>query len=195
MRRLSLVLICLVLALNETSAHDPNKAFFFLSTRDSGIYIEAEFPWTLRDALIHFDPTLKQATSPKAFHTAFERYLSSHLLLQDEEGKNLKFLEWQSLDDIQEMHQSTYLLRYEKGKIARITNRMMFNVFPTQSNFHQFVGSKDKKFLVTDAQHPTLILIEKKNNVYGLAIIAGILLAVAGIIILTTQRKKAHTPS
>ena len=46
-------------------AHEPNEAFFEITQKGNTTEVIAEFPWTLRNALIEFYPSLETANSKR----------------------------------------------------------------------------------------------------------------------------------
>ena len=48
--------------------HNTKEAFYNIEVRSEQIYILAEFPWTIRKAVLEFEPKLKDASDHEAFH-------------------------------------------------------------------------------------------------------------------------------
>ena len=63
-------ILCFVcLFSNLGLAHETNEAFFRIVQKENTIEIEAEFPWTMRNALIAFNPSLENSTNKKDFES------------------------------------------------------------------------------------------------------------------------------
>ena len=56
-------------------AHSPFEAFFSISQSKDSVLIKAEFPWTLRNALLAFSPDLVNAKNSQDFEKAFVDYI------------------------------------------------------------------------------------------------------------------------
>jgi hypothetical protein len=132
---------------NMSFAHSPHECYYNIKIEKNGCTISAEFPWTLRNALLNFDPALKNAQQPQAFEKAFEKYISSHLILKDTHGKALVFKGYRALENSGHSHQNEYVLKYEGGDVYQVTNTIMFEMSDKQSNYHSvFVDGTEKNF-------------------------------------------------
>ncbi len=139
-----IVIIC---HLNLGLAHNPHECFFDIKIDKQSCTITAEFPWTLRNALLNFDPVLKNAQQPQAFEQAFEKYISSHLILKDTHGKALVFKGYKALENNVHSHQNEYVLTYEGGDVNQVTNTIMFEMSDKQSNYHSvLIDGTEKNF-------------------------------------------------
>ena len=57
------IMIALLWASASALGHSPNKAFFVISSEASGIVVDAEFPWTIRQAVIDYDEQINMCVS------------------------------------------------------------------------------------------------------------------------------------
>lgn len=141
---LTLVLTCIQ---NLGFAHSPHECFFDINIENKGCTIKAEFPWTLRNALLAYEPGLKNAQTPLDFEQAFEKYISAHLILKDSGGKALVFKGFEALESSGHSHQNEYTLRYAGGNVHQVTNTIMFEMSKKQSNYHSLrVDGAEKTF-------------------------------------------------
>lgn len=75
-------------------AHKTNEAFFTFIQKETTVEIEVEFPWTLRNALIEFNPLLENSTTKKEFENTFSNYIKETIILKDKNGKLLHYQEF-----------------------------------------------------------------------------------------------------
>ena len=131
-------------------AHEANEAFFVVKQQGNKTIVESEFPWTMRNALLAFDPALENATDKAAFERVFERYIQAHLILLDSEGHPLNFLGFQEMETSGHAHQSNYVLTFEDGDLAEIRNSLMFDLYEHQVNYVLLrIGDQERTFQTT----------------------------------------------
>ena len=61
--------------------HNSKEDFYKIEKRAEKVYVLAEFPWTIRKALLDFDPKLKEAHCKKTFEKSLFNYVKSNLKL------------------------------------------------------------------------------------------------------------------
>lgn len=135
------------MGLIKIHAHDVNKAYFKISETDSTIEIRAEFPWTLREALISYQPELLNAKKSDAFRETFKKYIQENFILRDYLNRELPFQNFSDLPNSGHGHANNYLLKFELGTLRKIENRLMFNIYENQQNFHLFVKHPDVEII------------------------------------------------
>ena len=133
------------------SAHDVNKAYFKIVQHEKQVRVEAEFPWTMRDALIQFKPALKDASSSADFLEAFMEYIRSHLVLKDKYGNALELIDVKEVDQQNHSHQHTYLITFSGKDVHQVQNELMFNIYDNQKNYHTFSINSEKQSFITNA--------------------------------------------
>ncbi len=138
-----------------TYAHDVNKAYFTILEKDDKVEIQTEFPWTLREALIDFEPKLLEAKSSSEFKAVFKNYIQENLILVDRFNRKLPFLDFKELPANGHGHSNNYLLIFEGNNLAKLENRIMFNIYENQQNIH-FFGSDKKQERFTNLKSPVL---------------------------------------
>jgi len=156
MKRIAFILVGMFFLWQQTAAHNPNEAFFEMVQNTQTFEIEAELPWSLRNALLQFEPRLKNAQSKEDFEKVLVQYLKQKLILKDKKGRVLELLLSKELLHQGHTHQSTFLLVYQ-GKAQSITNTILFELYPNQKNYHYLVG-KEKKNFTTHPQKATFLL-------------------------------------
>lgn len=138
-----------------TFAHEVNKAYFIIYEKENKVELQAEFPWTLREALIEFEPKLREAKSSSEFKTVFQRYIHKNLVLTDNFNRNLPFIDFKELPNNGHGHGNSYLFVFEGNKISKIENRIMFNIYDNQENIHFFEEDKKQEH-ITSLDNPVL---------------------------------------
>ena len=128
-------------------AHETNEAFFTIIQKENTIEIKAEFPWTMRNALTAFNPSLKKSTNKDDFENTFVEYIKANLLLKDRNGNILKYQAYQELENNDHSHQNNYLIIFKGSDLFEITNTIMFNVYDNQVNYNTItINSKQETF-------------------------------------------------
>ena len=69
---------CLCSSLGHT--HETNEAFFTYIQKENTVEIEVEFPWTMRNALIEFNPLLGNTATKIEFENTFSRYIIEYII-------------------------------------------------------------------------------------------------------------------
>ena len=146
--RVLCILIFLCLSRIYGYAHEVNKAFFQITEKDGFTEVRAEFPWTLRDALLDYNPDLNTPSVTKAdFETTFVHYMDANLLLLNVQGAQLPLLHFNEIQDGGHSHQNTYLITYDGTGVVEVSNSVMFNIFDNQINYNDaVVGSQSYSF-------------------------------------------------
>lgn len=128
-------------------AHETNEAFFTIIQKKNTVEIRAEFPWTMRNALIAFNPSLENTTDKKDFETTFVDYLKAHIVLKDKNGNILKYQEYKILENSGHSHQNNYLIIFKGSDLFEITNTIMFNIYDNQVNYNSItINSKQETY-------------------------------------------------
>ncbi|AUC76384.1 hypothetical protein [Olleya sp. Bg11-27] len=127
--------------------HETNEAFFKITQKENTIEIEAEFPWTIRNALINYNPLLEHSVTKIDFQETFANYIKDNLILKNKSGAVLSFQDYQELENNGHSHQNNYLLLFNGTNLFEISNTIMFNIYDNQVNYNTVtVGSKEKTF-------------------------------------------------
>ena len=138
MKRVLLTVLLSCLLSSTSFGHESDEAFFQIRVTDSTVEVEAEFPWTLRKALMNFNPSLARAKHKNEFEKTFTRYLKANLMLKDHLGKRLPYMHFIPVANDGHSHQSKYLITYAGTNPWKITNTLLFNVNKNQVNHHFF---------------------------------------------------------
>ena len=162
------------------NAHEAHQAFFEIQeTELKEINIWADFPWTLRDALIQFDSTLLTDKQEVVWSSAFERYVIQNFRVNNTNGNTLKFLSIEELANTHSGHSIRYNFKLEWGIIGEIENRLMFNVNGNQENYHKIIRKDGSVEFVTNRDSPNYLFKENHNSYFYfvISIFVGIFLS------------------
>jgi len=138
------LLICCFVCLYSSLvvAHETNEAFFVITQKENTIEIKAEFPWTMRNALIAHNPSLENTASKKDFEQTFMEYIKANLILKNKSGELLQFQNYKELDNNGHSNQNSYLIVFNGSDLFEVTNTIMFNVYDNQVNYNKLAISK-----------------------------------------------------
>lgn len=134
--RSGLLFFIMGLFMIKAHAHDPREAFFVIEQKGDSVQVRAEFPWSLRNTLLMYEPSLKDASDKPSFETVFFNYVKSTLILRDYNGTVMQLVKIQKMGNAGHSHQSDYMLTFLGSHLAEIQNEFMFNVSDRQVNYH-----------------------------------------------------------
>ncbi len=158
-------------------AHEPNEAFFTYIQKENTVEVMAELPWSMRNALMKFNPSLESSTSKKDFENTFNEYINKNLILKGKNGNLLQFLKFKELESIGHSHQNNYLIIFNGTDLFDITNTFMFNLYDNQINYNQVTIDNKKTSFKTEKKSKQFYLNKRsdKNYWYLLILIAPII--------------------
>lgn len=163
--RLILFSLFFIFGINSILAHKPNQAFFNIQETAQGIKVEAEFPWTLRNALIKFNPALEEAKHKSEFENTFFEYLKENLILKNSAKKAFVLKSVKELPRNGHSHQNSYLIEYEGSKLFSIENTLSFSIFDNQKNFHKVISNNLQYEYKTSKETPIFTVGAPSNIV------------------------------
>ena len=150
----------------SSSAHAPNEAFFEFFESNKQLLIKAEFPWTIREALLVARPELKMVQTTAEMTAGLLSYLQEHLELRNEQDQLILIQSIKAAPNTNgHGHGSVYMLMLGKSqKIRSIKNTCMFEAYSDQTNFHsievanapvlKFVTNKEKAIYTIQTNLP-----------------------------------------
>ena len=163
----------------QSKAHDATEAFFSIYIQKESIKIDANFPWTIRKALLNFKPELEFNKTTENFEKAFFDYVKESLIIKDKYHSPLKLIEVIKSKDKGHSHETNYTFTFEKRDFYFITNQLMFNVSKKQNNHHYLFQGDYKIKFNTDKENPTFEIKNESNfNIFW--IILSILIILIG---------------
>uniref|UniRef100_UPI0025FFF722 hypothetical protein n=1 Tax=Winogradskyella sp. TaxID=1883156 RepID=UPI0025FFF722 len=78
MKRILFVIVIICLFVTNGFAHDANKSFFKIRQNGEFVEIEAEFPWSIRNAMLDIFPELESSKNQKDFENTFFKYINDN---------------------------------------------------------------------------------------------------------------------
>ena len=167
-------------------AHEPNVAFFKYVETETTIEVHAEFPWTLRNALLKFNPDLEHATSREEFEQALLSYIKRHLVLQNENGEGLQLIEIKTVQNKQHSHQNNFVLIFQGIGLKQVTNSIMFDLNENQSNYNTFESLTSKTTFKTTKTNRGFIL--ERNHFFNYLYVLVLAIPIGWFVIRKTSR-------
>lgn len=165
----NIIILFFCLCCNLISAHETNEAFFIITQKENTIEVEAEFPWTMRNALIAYNSSLEDEASKTDFENTFNEYIKENLILKNKFGKVLRFQNYQELKNNGHSHQNSYLLVFEGDNLNEVTNTVMFNVYENQVNYNR-VTINSKTYITSKSSISFTINNDSQLYIYYLLI-------------------------
>ena len=118
-------------------AHSPNRAYFDIQVKENAIVVNAEFPWTIREALMNYDSQLGENADEQAITQALECYFMDNFIIRDENGGVAAIQSLRILPHRGHSHQANVEVVYEHVEASLIVNTLMFDIFLDQKNIHK----------------------------------------------------------
>ncbi|UCH65695.1 MAG: hypothetical protein JSW63_00745 [Ignavibacterium sp.] len=150
----------LLIQLASLYAHEPNKAYFDFWLEDNEIIVRAEFPWTLRIALLNANPQLKESRSQEDFNNALFAYFSNAIIIE-EGNKKVKLL---TLNQLPQDHSHSVIYELVFGDVenlegVNITNVCLHELYDDQQNYNTIsLAGKNTFSIITKKNHPTFTI-------------------------------------
>ena len=162
-------------------AHDANKAFFKIQQKENIVEVQAEFPWSIRNAVVEAYPRLESSKNQEDFDAAFFEYVKSNFQLR----QNNSVLELISIEyDTQQghSHQSNFVFVFEGNQVDSIKNTMMFNTYVNQENYHDILLDTGHIKFITSKDSSSFQMESSSQTSFGNTIAIGLLIAVVIVI-------------
>jgi hypothetical protein len=156
---------CLCSSLGHT--HETNEAFFTYIQKENTVEIEVEFPWTMRNALIEFNPLLGNTATKIEFENTFSKYIIENIILKDKNGKLFQYQEFRELETTGHSHQNSYLLIFKGTNLFEVTNTTMFNVNDNQVNYNSIAINSSETTFKTKKNSNQFYINESTTTNYG----------------------------
>ena len=145
-------------------AHSPNRAYFYIEVKEQVIVVNAEFPWTIREALMNYDPQLKLNFDEVTMMQALECYFMDNFIISDENGEVAVLRSLKVLPHQGHSHQANVEVVFEHVEVSSISNTLMFERFLNQKNFISMKDTIGEMKFVTDKHGPTHDIGEERND-------------------------------
>lgn len=169
-------------------AHDSDKAYFNITREGSQTIVYAEFPWSIRNALIAFDSSFNNAKTIEEINAIVFNYTKEKIKLFDTKGKQLPLVKVVFEKNNEEHNHAThYKFVFKGSEISKVLNTMMFEYIKSQENCHWYTnGNGIKKETITDNISP-YFMVTNKSNYFMYYLIGGLLLV--GLIVFSLKKK------
>lgn len=138
-------------------AHAPNEAFFNIRTNGNELHIEAELPWSIRNALLKYDAALEQAETKEAYDHALKNYFNEKIHLYKSNGDLIVLKELKDVPSHGHSHQVNYILIYDGIDWAKIENEVLFELYEHQENYHTIFEASGSKLFTTNQHQNTYV--------------------------------------
>ena len=145
-------------------AHKPNEAYFIITQSDDTAEVIAEFPWTLRNALLEFSPSLEKANGKSEFEAVFIEYIKSNFILTGLYGENFEFIEFKEVPNNGHSHQGKYSLIFRGKNLVSISNTLLFNIYDNQKNHHKITINNIEDTFETTLGNETFEIKKTANS-------------------------------
>src|SRR6056300_1147084 len=107
-----------------------------METQNNQIYVLAEFPWTIRKALLQFDPKLAETKNKEDFDKALFLYVKTNFLLKNQEGLEIELVKVKELVLREHSHQSNFEFYFDGPEFREVQNTLLFNLSSEHKNYH-----------------------------------------------------------
>lgn len=165
-------------------AHSAKEAYFNIYRSEQSIDVYAEFPWTIRNALLTFKPELDQTKDNRIFEDAFFAYVKQNFKVLDENSTPLELLEIKKNKVDGHSHQTNYIFRFKKGQLKQISNTLMFNINKEQINHHIIYPKTDVSNYMSSFNKPSFIVQEEnKDHTITIGIASILIILTAGLLL------------
>jgi len=159
----NIFLLTFFLSVHIAFAHSIDEAYFKIYMKDAKTFVDAEFPYTIRDAVLKVYPEIENSTQQK-FDEKVLKYFVANLKMYNNGNtfliKNLKQLKGE--------HNHSVKYIFDFGRVdwssLKIRNTIMFNINSNQKNFHTLQNEKLNKQFTTSKDFKTWSLKEKKKS-------------------------------
>lgn len=179
-------------------AHAPNEAFFEFFESDKQLLIKAEFPWTIREALLAARPNLKTAQTTEEMTAGLLSYLQEHIEVRNEQNQLIPIQSIKAAPNTNgHGHGSVYMLLLGENQwISSIKNTCMFEAYSDQTNFHSIEANTTRLEFVTNKEKTTYTIqqnlpISKPENFPISYILIGMGSILALLIIVLRAKQKS----
>ena len=165
MRISNIIITIMCLFLNYGFAHDANKAFFKIEQKRDVVEVRAEFPWSIRSAVLIAFPELEYSEKQEDFDTALFSYLNDNLIITNGDEK-LSLLSVVKSISQGHSHQTNYILTFKGNHFNKVTNTIMCNLKKSQSNYHELLfETKSIEYITTNTATRFVVNSKLESNV------------------------------
>jgi len=164
--RYILIFYLVLLFSNLVCAHQTNEVFFEYIQKKKTVQVIAEFPWSIRNALIKFNHSLENSTNKKDFENTFREYINKNLILKNKNGHKLQFKEFNEIENKGHYHQNNFQIIFKGNNVFEIKNTIMFNLYPNQVNYNKVSANNKTQTFTTNKNATHFYLNEHSYTKY-----------------------------
>ena len=162
MKLIKAITFAMIFQFASLHAHEPNIAHFEFKQTGNILIVKAEFPWTLRAALLKAFPELEQNPTQEKFDRAIFEYFNERIVVK-EKSTEVK------LNTVAQQQNHSHSVIYELvfGQVQNfediiIINTCLFEMYDDQKNFNTIYLPERKLLeIVTEKSHPNFIISNK----------------------------------
>lgn len=141
-------------------AHNPNEAFFTISTNGNYTEVVAELPWSVRNDLILYRPELENSKSDQDYKDAFESYIQQKLILRLQSGEKMSFVSVKEEVHNGHSHQNNFRISYQGSEVHQVENTILFASYENQKNYHFLIKENKKLTYITRPGVPSFTIAD-----------------------------------
>ena len=182
--KITLTILCTIFLYLTASSQDAKTAHFDITTTDKNIVVAAEFPWTIHNALIEFNPSMKNDTSKQSYINTMKQYIEAHFHIITPFGFEAKLTDIKRVQKNEHSHQANFIFLFKKDSIHSIRNSLLFDQSPKHVNHHTITHGNTTKTFQTSISNNIYEPINNKNDINwwiisSLIMTLGIILTIA----------------
>lgn len=178
---------CMSMVLMLCHAHSATEAYFTIHQTSHGIQVDAEFPWTIRNALLTERPDLENSVDETSFEQAFFDYIQSHFILTDANATVLPLIEVNKIQPNGHSHHANYTFVFKGHVFSKVSNTILFNISTKQKNIHTVVGSQKEIAYITTHNRPNFEVARSAQQLTYKTLI--LILVVMGILFWVKRKR------
>ena len=166
MKKIISILFGLALVLTAR-AHDTMVASFTIYTKPRFVEVYADLPWTLRNALLEFEPLLEEQKDQEFWDKTLKAYFEANLKIWTQKGEPLELLYFEKLDNEGHDHAAQYLITYDNAYGAapgKVKNTILFAQSEHQVNNHFFKENSRSISFKTTRRKPEVFIDKEGSN-------------------------------
>lgn len=146
-------------------AHNTQEAYFEINKTTDALIVSADFPWTVRNALLKAYPELEYETNQEVFDQGFYNYVKTNLILTNSNLEPIPLLSVNKIIDDQSSHHIKYNFVFKNLEYTQVSNTLLFNINKKQSNIHQILMNEESLHYITTSSSPSFEIPSQKNKI------------------------------
>lgn len=182
MKQVVLILSVLFLSL-QTYGHSADEAYFRFFVHEELVIVEAEFPWSMRNALLEFQPALENSKLKSDFESALKEYVNENLRLLSSSGDTFKMVSFKEFRESLNSNNGIYVIRFKGRDLSLIQNSILFSIYPHQKNYNILNLGDLKEIYITEIGQESFLIQKKleRSRWFPLVLILPALLVLLGL--------------